>query len=105
VAITDDISVFVPSEEQQQKRILHVNDVLEKIQSAYVKKAVLPGELSKLKDEIGRLEMNIMEMQDMAFIGGQDKVDNKCKEIVGDPENTNSKNIIQELLKQLDADV
>jgi len=105
VAITDDISVFVPSEEQQQKRIPHINEVLERIQSASVKQAVLPGELSALRDEIGRLEMNIMEMQDMAFIGGQDKVDNKCKEIVGDPENPNSKRIIQELLKLLDADV
>jgi predicted RND superfamily exporter protein len=105
VALTEDISVFVPSEEQQQKRIPHINEVLEKIQSAPVKQAVLPGELSKLRDEIGRLEMNIMEMQDMAFIGGQDKVDNKCKDIVGDPENPNSKNIIQELLQMLDADV
>jgi len=105
VAITEDISVFVPSEEQQQKRIPHINEVLERIQSAPVKQAVLPRELSSLRDEIGRLEMNIMEMQDMAFIGGQDKVDNKCKDIVGDPENPNSKNIIQELLKLLDADV
>ena len=104
VAITDDISVYIPSEEQQQKRIPHINEVLERIRSASVKQAVLPGELSTLRDEIGRLEMNIMEMQDMAYIGGQDKVDNKCKEIVGDPENPNSKNIIQELLQMVDAD-
>lgn len=44
-----------------------------------------------------------MEMQDMAFIGGQDKVDNKCKEIVGDPEKSNSQNIIQDLLHVLNA--
>jgi predicted RND superfamily exporter protein len=105
VAITDDISVYIPSQEQQQKRIPHINEVLERIQSASVKQTVLPGELSRLRDEIGRLEMNIMEMQDMAFLGGQDKVDNKCQEIVGDPENPNSRNIIQELLQLLDADV
>ncbi len=103
-AITDDISVYVPSEGQQQKRIPHINEVLERIQSASVKQAVLPGEFSTLRNEIERLEMNIMEMQDMAYIGGQDKVDNKCKEIVGDPENPNSKNIIQKLLQTLDAD-
>jgi predicted RND superfamily exporter protein len=43
--------------------------------------------------------MNIMEMQDMAFLGGQDKVDNKCQEIVGDPEISDSRNIIRELLQ------
>jgi predicted RND superfamily exporter protein len=104
VALTEDISVFVPSKEQQQKRIPYINEVLERIQSAPVKQAVLPSEISKLRDEIGRLEMNIMEMQDMAFIGGQDKVDNKCQEIVGDPDDPNSKNIIQDLLQMLDAD-
>jgi len=29
--------------------------------------------------------MNGIEMQDVAFLGGQDKVDNKCKKIGGDP--------------------
>ncbi len=47
--------------------------------------------------------MNIMEIQDMAFIGGRDKVDNKCKEIVGDPEKPGSKNIIRQLQQLLDA--
>jgi len=104
VAITDDISVYVPSQEQQQKRIPHINEVRGKIQSASLKQAVLPGELPSLIKEIERLEMNIMEMQDMAYLGGQDKVDNKCKEIVGDPDNPNSKNIIQGLLQVLEAD-
>lgn len=104
VAITDDISVYVPSEEQQQKRIPHINEVREKIHSASLKQAIFPAELSLFTQEIERLEMNIMEMQDMAYIGGQDKVDNKCKEIVGDPDNPNSKNIIQELLQIVEAD-
>jgi len=39
-----------------------------------------------------------MEMQDMAFLGGQDKVDNKCKKLVGDPLATDPQNIIEDLL-------
>ena len=104
VAITDDISVFVPSPEQQQERIPHIDEIRGKIQSATVNHAFLPDELETFKNEIERLEMNIMEMQDMAFIGGQDKVDNKCKEIVGDPENPDSPNIIRKLLQLLDGD-
>jgi len=55
-------------------------------------------ELTVLKEEVERLEMNIMEMQDMAFLGGQDKVDNKCQQIVGDPDNPGGKNLIRDLL-------
>ena len=49
--------------------------------------------------------MNIMELQDMAFLGGQDKVDNKCTEIVGDPDDPGSTSLIQVLLEKLKADV
>jgi len=105
VAITDDISLYLPTPEQQQKRIPHINETREKIQSASIKNSVLPGELLTLTEEIKRLEMNIMEIQDMAFLGGQDKVDNKAKEIVGDPEKPDSRNIIQELLQVLNTEV
>ncbi len=105
VALTDDISLYLPSKEQQQKRIPHITEVRKKIQSARIKDSLLPNELPALSKEIERLEMNIMEMQDMAFLGGQDKVDNKCKEIVGDPEKPNSRNIIRELNEVLNADV
>jgi predicted RND superfamily exporter protein len=104
VAVTDDISVFVPSEEEQQNRAPHVSEVKESMQSTPLKPAVLPDEMAVFIEELERLEMNIMEMQDMAFLGGQDKVDNKCKEIVGDPDDPNSGNLVQNLLQSLKAD-
>ena len=105
VAITDDISVFVPSEEQQQKRIPHIREVRESIQSTPIMPTVSPSEMTALITELERLEMNIMELQDMAFLGGQDKVDNKCAEIVGDPDDPSSSNLIQDLLELLRADI
>jgi predicted RND superfamily exporter protein len=104
VAITDDISVYVPSYEQQQRRIPYINEVLGKIRPTSIKSSVSSSDFPVLRKEVERLEMNIMEMQDMAYIGGQDKVDNKCQEIVGDPDNPDSRNIIQELLDLLAAD-
>jgi len=103
VARTDDISLFLPSPEQQQKRIPHILEIRDKVQSSPGRNRILQNEYTILSKEIERLEMNIMEMQDMAYIGGQDKVDNKCKEIVGDPEKPDSKNIIQDLLQVLKA--
>lgn len=37
----------------------------------------------------------------MAYLGGQDKVDNKCKKIVGDPDVPDSGNLLQNLLAVL----
>lgn len=104
VVLTSDISLYLPTEEEQQKRIPHITEIRDKMRSASIRNVVSSSELPQLSKEVERLEMNIMEMQDMAYLGGQDKVDNKCKAIVGDPENPNSRNITQELHKLLDSD-
>jgi len=104
VARTDDISLFIPSQEQQQKRIPHIAEVRELMNAAEVKMDLAVNDLSTLREEIERLEMNIIEMQDMAFIGGKDRVDSKCIQIVGDPDDPRSKNIIQDFLGILETD-
>jgi hypothetical protein len=104
VAVTEDISVYLPSDTEQEKRIPHIVEIQKKIGSASIKNTFVRDDFEKLEQEIARLEMNVMEMQDMAFIGGQDKVDNKCKEIVGDPDDPDSKNMFKDLLHALEAD-
>jgi predicted RND superfamily exporter protein len=104
VAFTDDISVYLPSKEQQAERIPYIEEVRKSIETTPVRTQVEPDELLAFKSEIERLEMNIMEMQDMAYLGGQDKVDNKCKEIVGDPDNPDSGNVMQDFLRILEGD-
>lgn len=104
VAVTEDISLYLPSSEQQQKRIPHIVEIIEKVQATPIEEGIVWNGIPKLHEEVERLEMNIMEMQDMAYLGGQDKVDDKCKAIVGDPDKPESQNIIQELLRLLEAD-
>jgi uncharacterized protein len=103
VAITDDISLYLPSENEQQRRTPHIREIAQIIKSARIKKGIRTNEIEKLKNELDRLQMNIIEMQDMAFLGGQDKVDNKCKSIVGDPENPNSENQVLSLLTLIEG--
>jgi predicted RND superfamily exporter protein len=43
-----------------------------------------------------------MEMQDMAYIGGQDKVDTKCQELVGDPMDPDAVSRLQILLSTIE---
>ena len=101
-AMINDISMYLPSYEEQQKRIPHIQEINRANSSAVIANEILDSELNQIISELDRLEMNIMEIQDMAFIGGQDKVDNKCSEIVGNPDNPQSKNIISEFIDSLE---
>jgi len=102
VALVDDISIYLPSFEEQQKRIPVIREINQAISSATLKDDLTETEFNQLVLELERLKMNIMEIQDMAFIGGQDKVDRKCSEILGNPDNPQSKNIISEFIDSLE---
>ncbi|MBD3288771.1 MMPL family transporter [candidate division KSB1 bacterium] len=103
VAMTDDISIYLPSLNQQKNRLPHIQEVKRKMKSTVARNRIETSELRHLKNEINRLQLNVMEMQDMAFLGGQDKVDNKCKKIVGNPANPQPKNIIEDLLEFIES--
>jgi len=102
VAMVDDISIYLPSFEEQQKRIPIIQEIKQKISNTTLVDNIPEDEFNHLLLELKRLEMNIMEIQDMAFIGGQDKVDRKCSEIVGNPDNLQSKSIISEFINYLE---
>jgi len=102
VARTEDISLYLPSKEQQQRRVPYLKEIRNRMENAPIKAAASRTDIESVRRELDRLQMNIIEMQDMAFTGGQDKVDNKCKNIVGDPEDENPQNKIKELLQRCD---
>lgn len=102
VAMTDDIGQYLPSDHQQRIRA----QIIEKIRKTMVDIRIEPeidsGLMPFIRNEITRLEMNIMEIQDMAFLGGQDLVDGKCRSLVGDPENSASVNLIDRFRAAID---
>ncbi len=104
VARTADISIYLPSANEQQERAVHIADIRKRMSSTGIRQSIRRREFPILIQEIERLEMNIIEMQDMAYFGGQDKVDNKCKSIVGDPDAPKSANMIGDLLASLTFD-
>jgi len=101
-AIIDDISIYLPSLEEQQRRIPHIQEINRTISSAVIATDILDTELNQIILELNRLEMNIMEIQDMAYMGGQDKVDRKCSEIVGNPDDPQSLSIIAQFIYSLE---
>ncbi len=104
VGMVESISEFIPSPEEQSRRIPHILKI-----RSYLKKQKNPSPLTGdninfLIDQLDRLEMNIYELGQMAFLGGQERVDKKCARIIGDPEKAGSRNIIIELIDSLRDD-
>ncbi|OVE78685.1 multidrug RND transporter [bacterium I07] len=99
VAMTDDISLYLPSREEQLKRVVHVKSVHQQMKKTIVKNVLHAGDWAAMRAELDRLQSNVMEIQDMAYLGGQDRVDRKCQRLVGDPDNEQKSGIIFELFE------
>lgn len=98
VASIEDISLYFPSKEEQKKRIPHILEIKKSLLASKLNQSFSTANITKLLKELERLEMNVMEMQDMAYLGGQDKIDTKCSKITGDPDHPESINIIRKLI-------
>jgi len=74
---------FLPAGEDQTGRMKIVADIKVKIMESQVKSAFLKSDLIQLQEEMSRLVHNVMEIQDMANIGSQEKVYLKTGLLVG----------------------
>lgn len=97
-AMIDEISMYLPSWEEQQKRTPHIKEINRYLSNTVIESNILDSQLNQVISELNRLEMNIIEIQDMAYMGGQDKVDRKCSEIVGNPDDPQSLSIISQFI-------
>ncbi len=101
VAITEDISLYFPDHEAQVARAEIIQGVKARIEESKVNAQLANHAIDDIVQELNRLEMNIMEMQDLAYLGGQDKVDRKCTEIVGSPNQEGQPRIIFDLVQKI----
>lgn len=104
VAMVEDISLYIPPQEEQQKRINYVKEIIMEMKRSLPYGLREPKDLESIVQELNRLEMNIMEMQDLAYLGGQDRVDAKCSEIVGYPDDPETKNLFSSFFMDLESD-
>ena len=83
ISVVSSISELIPSNEQQWRRKVQIEKIKNSLQQ---NQATFTNVDDKdiLLDELYRLEDNIIEFAQMAFSGGQDRIDKKCKEVVGD---------------------
>ncbi len=95
VAIVEDISSFLPSREEQQKRIPIIRQIRQKMKASLIQKKLTGKDVRHFLKEMKRLEMNLMEIQDLAYLQGEERVEEKCSELIGNPDDPNSTNWIQ----------
>ncbi len=81
VASVDSIVSYYPSLQRQQKRIPHINILQEQLKDR--QGGDEPIDTSKLLDEVFRLEMNLTELGDMAYLGQMRRLSPVLNRITG----------------------
>ena len=102
--LVEHIGDYVPPLELQKKRQPHVEEIRELLESNKRALPITQRNINKLVEELERLDMNIYEFSQLAFLGGQDKVDKKCQSIIGNPEEENPDDIILSLIEKIKKD-
>ena len=100
------ISDYVPSEEEQEDRRPFIQKLKSDLDENNSVEQLTADTFDRLIDELYRVEDNVIELAQLAFAGGQDKVDRKTQAIVGDLEqNANEReSMVVELVEALQAD-
>ncbi len=104
IGMVTSISEFIPSEQEQQKRLPYILEIQDNLENNQRVTPFSEGQLNKFVNEIHRLEDNVIELAQLAYLGGQDKVDKKCKELIGDLENSANRSMIALLAEKLESD-
>lgn len=85
ISYIESISDYMPPQEKQQQRKPRIQAIHKAMSASSIENNYNERDYNELINQLYRLEANIIEMQDMAFIGGQDMVDEKATRLVGDP--------------------
>ncbi len=104
VGMVTSISEYLPSAEEQDKRLQVIKEIRHSLLQNKTIRPLKPAQFAAYCDELNRLEDNIIELAQLAFLGGQEKVDKKCKEISGDFDAENRVSLVANLVQKLKSD-
>ena len=97
----EDISAYCPPESLQRERIPYIEQIRRNLERSVGETPISEADIRKLVEQLERLDMNVYELSQMAFIGGQDKVDMMCRSIIGDPESETPSHLILGLIERI----
>ncbi len=103
-SMVENIGDFVPPRDKQAERQPAVRRLREQLERQRRQEPVTPASVGRLVEELERLDANIYELAQLAYTGGQDRVDAKAKSIIGDPEAAEPQGMVLDLAERIRAD-
>jgi predicted RND superfamily exporter protein len=104
LSIVEGIGDVCPPESVQRIRQPYVQQIRTSLDRHQKQQPMTRQGIDRLAEQLERLDLNIYELAQLAFIGGQDKIDDKCKELIGDPEQEGSESYILRVVEKIKDD-
>ena len=99
----ESISDYLPDSKGLEKQHRFLRDLRRKLNSREIRKQMSSHDLNMYRKEMERLEANIIELQDLAYLGGQDKVYEKAIKLVGEADDSNPRGNLTQYINALDT--
>ena len=99
----ESISDYLPDPDGLEEQYRFLKDLRRNLQSIEIRKQMSSHDVKMYRKELERLEANIIELQDLAFLGGQDKVYNKAIKLVGEAGDSLARGNITLFINALDT--
>ena len=104
VGMVTSISQYLPSPQEQARRAPPIAAIRRALVASPPAAPLDGHQLDGLVSELGRLEDNVIELAQLAYLGGQDKVDAKCRQLVGDLEADDRHSLVIHLIEAIRGD-
>ncbi|GAB4339229.1 MAG: MMPL family transporter [Calditrichia bacterium] len=103
VGLVSSISDYLPSPSQQEERRPILLEIRKKIKAMPQPSPLKQRDFEPLVNELRRLQANIIELSQLAYLGGQERVDEKCQMMIGDPESGDG-GWLEKFIRAVEAD-
>lgn len=101
VGMVSSITEFLPTRAEQLERLPLLAELRVRLLAAPVPLPLEPTALPQLISELERLDDNIIELGQLAYTGGRERVDRMCITLTGDPDRPGSPQPILQLANYL----
>jgi len=103
IGYVSSISDYVPSLQKQKDRSVIIDNIRSKLLNNNDITPILNSDKEMLIEQVERLQDNIIELAQLAYMGGQDKLDKKAQILIGDFDDPQNNGSIAELLSVVDG--
>ena len=99
----ESISDYLPDSDGLEEQYRFLQDLRRNLENREIRKQMSSHDMNMYRKEMERLEANIIELQDLAFLGGQDKVYDKAVKLVGEAGDSLTRGNITQFINALDT--